>query len=109
MNDNEIDLNSIYNKYHKNITETDLLHKQKIKSSSQIKDKVYYQFINAILNDDKPQAEKILNTSQITAMINHVGIEGYSPIQYAALYGSLNCFKYLLFLKANTDLKVEMF
>ena len=83
INDNEIDymqdLNSIYNKYHKNLTENDSSHKQKNKSSNQIKDKLYYQFINAILNDDKSQAEKILNTSQSTAMINYSGIEGFTP------------------------------
>ena len=62
----------------------------KNKSSTQIKDKVYYQFIGAILNDDQPQIEKILNTSQSTAMINHSGMEGFNPIQYAALYGSLS-------------------
>ena len=111
INDNENDyiqdLNSIYNKYHKNITENDSSHKQKNKSSNQIKDKVYYQFINAILNDDKTQTEKIFNTSQSTTMINYSGIEGFTPIQYAALYGSISCFKYLLSLKANTDLKIE--
>ena len=113
VNDNEIDymqdLNSIYNKYHKNYIDNDLLNKPKNKSSTQIKDKVYYQFIGAILNDDQPQIEKILNTSQSTAMINHSGMEGFTPIQYAALYGSLSCFKYLLSLKAKTDLKVESF
>ena len=113
VNDNEIDymqdLNSIYNKYHKNYIDNDLLNKPKNKSSTQIKDKVYYQFIGAILNDDQPQIEKILNTSQSTAMINHSGMEGFNPIQYAALYGSLSCFKYLLSLKAKTDLKVEGF
>ena len=40
-------------------------------------------------------------------MINYSGIEGFTPIQYAALYGSISCFKYLLSLKANTDLKIE--
>ena len=111
INDNEMDymkdLNSIYNKYHKNLTENDSSYKQKNKSSNQIKEKTYYQFINAILNDDKSQAEKILNTSQSTAMINYPGIEGFTPIQYATLYGSISCFKFLLSLKANTDLKVE--
>ena len=111
INGNEIDymkdLNSIYNKYHKNLTENDSSHKQKNKSSNQIKDKLYYQFINAILNDDQSQAEKILNTSQSTAMINYSSIAGFTPIQYATLYGSISCFKFLFSLKANTDLKVE--
>ena len=64
INGNEIDymqdLNSIYNKYHKNYIDNDLSNKPKNKSSTQIKDKVYYQFIDAILNDDQSQIEKIL-------------------------------------------------
>ena len=90
-----------------NNSNLDSLQKTKIKSSTQIKDKTYYQFINAILHDDKSQAEKILNSCQSIAMVNHSGIEGFTPIQYATLYGSISCFKYLLSLNAYTDLTVE--
>ena len=96
----------LYNKYNKNFNEKDT-EKQKNRPSTQIKDKIYYQFINAILHDDKSQTEKILKSSQSNAMINHSSLEGFSPIQYAALYGSISCFKYLISLNAYTNLKVE--
>ena len=108
-NYNEIDYIKdipIYNKYNKAFMDKDS-EKQKNKPSAQIKDKIYYQFINAILHDDKSQAEKILKSSQSNAMINHSSLEGFNPIQYAALYGSISCFKYLLSLDAFTELKVE--
>ena len=113
MNENEkeidyiTDLNSLYNKYNKSNNINDSLNKHKNKSSAPIKDKTYYQFINAILHDDKNQIEKILNSCQSTSMVNHISIEGFTPIQYAALYGSISCFEYLLKLDAYTDKKVE--
>ena len=105
--DNIQDYNSINNKDYKAFIDNDLSPKQKLKSSNQIKDKTYYQFINAILHDDKKQAEKILNSCQSYIMVNHQSLEGITPIQYATLYSSISCFKYLLSLKAYTDLKVE--
>ena len=70
----------------------------------------YHQFINAIIKDDKTQAEKIIRTckaSEANDMISQPTKEGLTPIQYAALYSSINSFQYLLSLKAQTNLQVE--
>ena len=71
------------------------------------KEKTFYQFIQGILNDDKPQLEKILKACQSHAMVNRLSIEGFTPIQYAALFGSISAFDYLISLKAQTDKDVE--
>ena len=81
--------------------------KAKNSNLSSVKDKTFYQFIDGILNDDKSQLEKILKACQSHAMVNRLSIEGFTPIQYAALYGSLSTFEYLLSLKAQTDKEVE--
>ena len=70
----------------------------------------YHQFINAIIKDDKTQAEKIIRTckaSEANDMISQPTKEGLTPIQYAALYSSINSFQYLLSLKAQTNLQAE--
>ena len=105
--DKEEDNSNINENDYLNNSNLDFLQKTKIKSSTQIKEKTFYQFINAIFHDDKSQAEKILNSCQSNAMVNHSGIEGFTPIQYATLYGSISCFKYLLSLNAYTNIKVE--
>ena len=74
---------------------------------SSSKEKTFYQFITGIFNDDKPQLEKILKACQSHAMVNRLSIEGFTPIQYAALFGSISSFDYLLSLKAQTDKEVE--
>ena len=112
INENETnnihDTNSIYNnKYNNTLAENDSSQKVKNKLSTQIKDKTYYQFINAIFHDDKNQVERLLNTCQSTMMINHPSIEGFTPIQYAVLYGSISCFKFLLELNAYIDRTIE--
>ena len=71
------------------------------------KEKTFYQFIQGILNDDKPKLEKILKDCQSHAMVNRLSIEGFTPIQYAALFGSISAFDYLISLKAQTDKDVE--
>ena len=71
------------------------------------KEKTFYQFIQGIYKDDKPQLENILKACQSHAMINRLSIEGFTPIQYAALFGSIKSFDYLLSLKAQTDKEVE--
>ena len=81
--------------------------KPKNQNPSTTKDKTFYQFINGIFKDDKNQLEKILKACQSHAMVNRLSIEGFTPIQYAALYGSKSCFDYLLSLKAQTDKEVE--
>ena len=81
--------------------------KSKNSNLSEAKDKKFYQFISGILNDDKIQLEKILKACQSHAMVNRLSIEGFTPIQYAALYGSISTFEYLLSLKAQTDKEVE--
>jgi acetoin utilization deacetylase AcuC-like enzyme len=74
---------------------------------STAKEKTFNQFIDGILNDDKPQLEKILKACQSHAMVNRSSVDGFTPIQYAALYGSISAFDYLLSLKAQTDKDVE--
>ena len=81
--------------------------KTKNSNISSAKDKTFYQFINGIINDDKSQLEKILKACQSHAMVNRLSIEGFTPIQYAALNGSISTFEYLLSLKAQTDKEVE--
>ena len=100
------EINEINNKLNKSFTEEDSSSKIK-KISSQIKEKTYIQFITAIFHDDKPQAQKILQSVPSQIIADHPSLEIYTPIQYAALYGSIECFKYLVNLKANTDKKVE--
>ena len=119
--DNECDMNGIsknriYDEFgneqnstrEKNITNF-LKSSKKSKNAnlSAAKDKTFYQFINGILMDDKEQLEKILKACQSHAMVNRLSIEGFTPIQYAALYGSISTFEYLLSLKAQTDKEVE--
>ena len=96
--------NSITGKY-ANFTKNSK--KQKNSNPSTVKDKTFYQFIAEILNDNKTQLEKILKACQSHAMVNRLSIEGFTPIQYAALYGSLTSFEYLISVKAQTDKEVE--
>ena len=80
------------------------------KKKHQIDELLYNQFINAIIQDDKVKVERILKAcAQVNEMINHESREGLTPIQYAALHGSLNSFIFLLSLKAHTNIKVEGF
>ena len=81
--------------------------KMKNVNPSTSKEKTFYQFINGIFKDDKPQLEKILKACQSHAMVNRLSIEGFTPIQYAALSGSIAAFDYLISLKAQTDKEVE--
>ena len=94
------------NRLNNSFTEDDSSSKQK-KNANQIKEKTYYQFIAAILSDDKVNVEKILKSSQNQGIADHPSIEGLTPIQYAALYGSLDCFKYLMNLKVDTERQAE--
>jgi len=90
-----------------NLTDNFDTKKRKNQNQVIIKDKSFYQFINSIIQDDKPQLEKILKSTQPNSMINHESLEGLTPIQYAALYGSISCFHYLLSLKAQTEVESE--
>ena len=90
-----------------NLTDNFDTKKRKNQNQVIIKDKNFYQFINSIIQDDKPQLEKILKSTQPNSMINHESLEGLTPIQYAALYGSISCFHYLLSLKAQTEVESE--
>ena len=81
--------------------------KSKNPTVSSSKEKTFNQFIAGIFNDDKTQLEKILKACQSHAMVNRISIEGFTPIQYAALYGSISTFEYLLSLKAQTDKDIE--
>ena len=90
-----------------NLTDNFETKKKKNQNQVIIKDKNFYQFITAVIQDDKSQLEKILKTTQPNSIINHESLEGLTPIQYAALYGSVSCFHYLLSLKAQTDIESE--
>ena len=90
----------------KSFTEDDSSSKPK-KATSQIKEKTYYQLIAAVLDDNKKSVEKILNSYPNQGIVDHPSIEGLTPIQYAVLYGSLECFIYLKSLNADTERKVE--
>ena len=90
-----------------NLTDNFDTKKRKNQNQVIIKDKNFYQFINSIIQDDKPQLEKILKSTQPNSMMNHESLEGLTPIQYAALYGSISCFHYLLSLKAQTEVESE--
>ena len=81
--------------------------KSKNLNTSTVKEKTFYQFIAGILKDDKPLLERILKACQSHAMVNRISIEGFTPIQYAALFGSISAFDYLLSLKAQADKEVE--
>ena len=88
---------------------TDNFDPKKKKCIASINEKYYTQFITSIIHDDKPQLEKILKSSPTQAheMINQKSKEGLTPIQYAALYGSISSFHYLLSLKVQTNVEVE--
>ena len=80
------------------------------KKKHQIDELLYNQFISAIIQDDRVKAERILNACtqvQLNEMINHESREGITPIQYAALHGSVNSFIFLLALKVHTNVQVE--
>ena len=99
-------LNNNNKNLNKSFTEDDSSSKPK-KATNQIKEKTYYQFIAAILDDSKKNVEKILNSYPNQGIADHPSVEGLSPIQYAVLYGSLECFKYLMSLKVDIERKVE--
>ena len=107
-NKNQIDLNDENNpELTIHITENNEQKKKKYKA---VIDEAYFnQFITAIIHDDKSQVEKIIKTFQTQAndIINQRTNEDLTPIQYAALHGSISTFNYLLSLKAQTNIQTE--
>jgi ankyrin repeat protein len=101
----DLDINK-NSKLNKSFTEDDSSSKPK-RNSNQIKEKTFFQFMSAILNNDKKQVEKMYSSSSNPGIVDHIFLEGMTPIQYAALYGSIDCFKFLLEKKVDTDKKVE--
>ena len=101
----ELDPNN-NNKLNKSFTEDDSSSKPK-RSSSQIKEKTFFQFMTAIFNNDRKQVEKMYASSPNPGIVDHIFLEGMTPIQYAALYGSIDCFKFLMEKKVDTDKTVE--
>ena len=101
----DLDINK-NSKLNKSFTEEDSSSKPK-RNSNQIKEKTFFQFMTAILNNDKKQVEKMYTSSSNPGIVDHIFLEGMTPIQYAALYGSIDCFKFLLDKKVDTDKKVE--
>ena len=61
----------------------------------------------AILENNLENFKNILKDNE--SLINKKTLEGFSFIQYAALNGSIDCFKYLLSLKVRTDEDIEGF
>ena len=61
----------------------------------------------AVLNDNLEEFQKLLKDNE--SLISKKNLDGYTFIQYAALNGSINCFKYLLSLKVKTDEDIEGF
>ena len=101
----EIDSNN--NKLNKSFTEDESSSKQK-KNSNQIKEKTYYLFVNAIFNDDIKFVDKIIDSSQNKGIVDYPSTtEGLTPIQYAAAYGSIECFKYFMKFKVDKERKLE--
>ena len=60
-----------------------------------------------ILNDNLEELINILKNNN--SLINKKTLDGFTFIQYAALNGSINCFKHLLSLKVKTDEDIEGF
>ena len=88
---------------------TEGLDPKKKKHHSSITEKVVYQLISAIKNDDRITVEKIIKTSTapINEIINYTTKEGMLLIHYAVIYGSLSCFMYLIAQKAYTNKTCE--
>ena len=75
---------------------------KKKKNHSSVNEKTIYNIIQAILNDDKTLIEKTIKSSSATALdiVNYTTKDGLMLIHYAAIYGSLSCFIFLLSLKS---------
>ena len=75
---------------------------KKKKNHSSVNEKTIYNIIQAILNDDKTLVEKTIKSSSATALdiVNYTTKDGLMLIHYAAIYGSLSCFIFLLSLKS---------
>ena len=88
---------------------TEGLDPKKKKHHSSITEKVVYQLISAIKNDDRITVEKIIKTSTapINEIINYTTKEGMLLIHYAVIYGALSCFMYLIAQKAYTNKTCE--
>ena len=106
---NKVQIKDISKKLNSLNEENTMKDPKKLKNGNQstTKEKTFYQFIAGILRDDRDQLEKILKACQSHAMVNRLSIEGFTPIQYAALFGSISAFDYLISLKAQTDKEVE--
>ena len=66
-----------------------------------------YNISQAILIDNLEELKNILEKNE--SLINKKTMEGFTLIQYAALNGSINCFKYLFSLKSKTEEDIEGF
>ena len=106
---NKVQIKDISKKLNSLNEENTMKDPKKLKNGNQstTKEKTFYQFIAGIMRDDKTQLENILKACQSHAMVNRLSIEGFTPIQYAALFGSISAFDYLISLKAQTDKEVE--
>ena len=61
----------------------------------------------AILEDNLENFKNLLINNE--SLLKKKTLDGFTFIQYAALNGSINCFKYLLSLKVKTDEEIEGF
>ncbi len=77
------------------------------KSSLNSKDKVFFDFLSYIENNELGKMEQLLKLPQNHNFINKVSPFGFTPIQYAAYYGQIEIFKFLYDHKAQIDKTVE--
>ena len=77
------------------------------KLSLNSKDKIFFDFLNCIEIGDINRMNLILKSPQNHHFINRVSPFGFTPIQYAAFYGQIDVFKFLLDHKAQMDKTVE--
>ena len=70
------------------------------KLSLNSKDKIFFDFLNCIEIGDINRMNLILKSPQNHHFINRVSPFGFTPIQYAAFYGQIDVFKFLLDHKA---------
>ena len=77
------------------------------KSSLNSKDKMFFDFLSYIENNEQNKIEQILKSPQNHNFINKVSPFGFTPLQYAAYYGQIEIFKLLHEHKAQIDKTVE--
>ena len=76
-------------------------------SMSKKKNQTIYELTQLILEDNEEEFKKMIEKNK--SLLKKKTFEQFSLIQYAAFNRALNCFKYLLSLKVNTNEDIEGF